>query len=75
MALANLGGPGEAEQLRTFVADGYLTGVMHSSAGPAPEGLVEHLAQDIEYAAQCCAGEAPRPTEGDDAHAEWWRGE
>ena len=74
MALANVGGLAEAQQLRACVADGYLVGGLHGCAGPAPEGLVEHLAEDIEYAAKCCAGELPRPAEAEDRHGEWWRG-
>ena len=73
MALANVGGPEEAAQLRGLVADEYLSPNADSPAGPAPEGLRDHLAADLERTAQCCAGELPRPTAAQDQHGEWWR--
>jgi HEAT repeat protein len=74
MALANVGGPAEARQLRELAAGDYLSADGSSPAGALPDGLAEHLAEDIEHAAQCCAGERSRPCEAPDEHRDWWRG-
>jgi hypothetical protein len=73
MALANVGGPQEAERLQELVTCGYLSADGQDPPGPLPEGLREHLAQDMERTAQCCAGGVPRPTTARDEHGEWWR--
>ena len=75
MALANVGGPEDAARLRGLAEGEYLSCDAAGSAGPVPEGLAEHIRDDIEYSAKCCAGEQPRPAEGGDTHGEWWRGE
>ena len=75
MALANAGGEDEARLLRGLMESGYLSQDGQCVAGPIPEALATHLAEDIEYSAQCCAGELPRPTEARDQHGEWWRRE
>lgn len=61
MALANVGGPEEAKLLRALLAGNYLSEDGTPPAGPIPVGLAEHLANDIEFSARCCAGELPRP--------------
>jgi len=72
MALANVGGAEDAARLRELAEGNYLSA---DDAGPVPEGLAEHIRDDIEYTAKCCTGEQPRPAEGGDKHGEWWRGE
>jgi len=74
MALANAGGDDEARRLRELLAGDYLSQDGLCVAGPVPEALVAHLAEDIAYSAKCCAGELPRPAEAEDRHGEWWRG-
>ncbi|MBM3498267.1 MAG: HEAT repeat domain-containing protein [Armatimonadetes bacterium] len=75
MALANTGGEAEADFLRGLLAGDYLSQDGACAAGPIPEALVAHLAEDIEYSARCCAGEHPRPTDDEGQHGKWWRGE
>jgi HEAT repeat protein len=75
MALANVGGPGEAARLRELLVEGYLSADGQCPAGELPDVLRDHLAEDIERTAQCCSGETPRPTAAKDAHGEWWRRE
>jgi HEAT repeat protein len=75
MALANTGGADEAEALRELLAGDYLSQDGECVAGPIPEALARHLAEDLKLSARCCAGELPRPTESDDQHGEWWRRE
>ncbi len=74
MALANVGGPEEARRMRELAASDYLSADGQSPAGPLPERLAEHLAEDLERTAQFCAGELPRPREAPDQHGDWWRG-
>jgi hypothetical protein len=74
MALANVGGPQEARRVRDLVVGDYLSPDGQSPAGPLPDRLAEHLAEDLERAARCCAGELPRPNEAPDEHGDWWRG-
>ncbi|MBM3475248.1 MAG: HEAT repeat domain-containing protein [Armatimonadetes bacterium] len=73
MALANAGNEDAAEFLRGLIASGYLSQDGQCAAGPIPDALAAHLAEDIEYSAKCCAGELPRPPESADRHGEWWR--
>jgi len=74
MALANVGRAGEAKRLRELAAGDYLSADGRCPAGPLPSGLADHLAEDLELTARCCAGEAPRPSEAPDEHGDWWRG-
>lgn len=74
MALANVGGPDAARQLRELAAGDYLSADGQTSIGSPPASLAEHLAEDLEHSARCCAGEAPRPGEAPDRHGDWWRG-
>jgi len=75
MALASVGGPREAERLRELVMGGYLSVDGRDPPGPLPEGLREHLTQDMSRTAECCGGETPRPAAARDEHGEWWRRE
>ncbi len=75
MALANVGGPVEAAELRRLIEDGYLSTEGRDEAGPPPEGLVGHMREDLDYTIKCATGEAPRPADDDGKHGEWWRGE
>jgi len=72
MALANAGGAEEAQALRTLLEGDYLSQDGECVAGPIPEGLVAHLAEDIAFSVGCCDGEAPRPGQAEDRHGEWW---
>lgn len=74
MAMANVGGPEDAARLRELAEGEYLSGDGADGAGPVPAGLAEHIREDIEFSAKCCAGEEPRPGDGGDQHGEWWRG-
>ncbi len=74
MALANVGRPEDAVELRRLIEDGYLSQEGRDEAGPPPEGLVEHMLEDLDYAMKCSKGEVPRPSEDDGKHGEWWRG-
>jgi HEAT repeat protein len=75
MAVANTGGAAEAEALRELLTGDYLSQDGECVAGPIPEALAVHLAEDLEFSARCCAGESPRPAESGGQHGEWWRGE
>ena len=74
MALANVGGAEEAQRLRELAEGDYLSADGRCPAGSPPEGLRDHLAEDLERTARCCAGEIPRPSEAPDEHGDWWRG-
>jgi hypothetical protein len=74
MALANVGGPHEARQVRELAGGSYLSADGQDPAGPLPHRLAEHLAEDLERTARCCAGDLPRPDEASDEHGDWWRG-
>lgn len=74
MALANVGGPDEARRIRELAAGDYLSADGQSPAGPLPDNLAEHLAEDLERTARCCAGDLPRPAEAPDEHGDWWKG-
>ena len=74
MALANVGGPQDARLLRELAAGDYLSTDGRCPAGPLPDNLAEHLAEDLEHSARCCTGETPRPYEAPDEHGDWWQG-
>ena len=73
-ALANVGGPEEAARLRELMGAGYLSPEGRDEAGPPPEGLVDHMLEDLDYTIKCSMGEAPRPSEDEGRHGEWWQG-